>query len=92
MSRHGDRNDRAGAHAMPPAVLTDEGACRGTDPEVFFPHGANDNDLTLAIKICHRCHVRELCLDWAVDTGQTHGVWGGTGPDERSYMIERARR
>lgn len=33
--------------------------------------------------ICMTCQVRDECLDYALDTGETEGIWGGLTPQER---------
>ncbi len=45
-----------------------------------------------AKKVCKRCDVREACLQWALDAGQDHGVWGGLSEDERRALKRRAAR
>lgn len=53
-----------------------EGAlCQQTDPELFHP-GAGES-ATPALRICHACHVRTQCLEYALDTKQHWGIWGG---------------
>lgn len=42
-----------------------------------------------AKRICERCAVQEKCLDWAIEHGEKHGVWGGMTPDERKAEAER---
>ena len=60
--------------------------CRSVDPELFFPNGTGGT-ITSAInnakKVCASCLVRTECLDWAVETGQYNGVWGGLDEKER---------
>lgn len=61
-------------------------ACRTHDPELFFPigtEGAAAEQITAAKYICGTCPLQAACLTWALDTGQDHGVWGGTTEDER---------
>ncbi len=36
-----------------------------------------------------RCPVRDECLEWALDTAQTLGVWGGTSENERRALRRR---
>lgn len=63
-----------------------EAACRDADPEVFFPNGTTGPALaqiTAAQSICATCPVTADCLDWAVETGQDNGIWGGLTEDER---------
>jgi WhiB family redox-sensing transcriptional regulator len=68
------------------------GACRDEDPEIFFPIGPEPPValLTEARRICARCPVRPQCLRYAVETGQTAGIWAGTTEPERRAM--RLRR
>ncbi|MFG3550512.1 WhiB family transcriptional regulator [Streptomyces sp. NPDC047725] len=72
-------------------------ACRTEDPDLFFPIGATGPALLQteqAKAVCRRCPVREQCLQWALDTGQSLGVWGGTSENERRALKRRtaARR
>jgi len=45
-----------------------------------------------AKKVCDRCEVRQECLQWALEAGQDHGVWGGLSEDERRSMKRRNAR
>ncbi|MEU4052576.1 WhiB family transcriptional regulator [Streptomyces olivaceus] len=72
-------------------------ACRTEDPDLFFPIGTTGPaalQTEQAKAVCRTCPVREQCLRWALDTGQTLGVWGGTGELERRALRRResARR
>jgi len=73
----------------------DRSACRVEDPDLFFPIG-NTGPALLQIEeakaVCRRCPVMERCLQWALENGQEHGVWGGLDEDERRRMQRRARR
>ena len=60
-------------------------------PELFFPIAQGsvaDRQISSALRVCAGCTVRQQCLDFAMATGEAHGIWGGTTPDERI----RARR
>lgn len=63
-------------------------ACRerAIDPDVFFPLGDLDTEVTRAKAICARCSVITECLGWALRTGEPDGVWGGTTPLERRHL------
>ena len=39
--------------------------------------------------ICGRCPVRDVCLDYAIDVGETHGIWGGLNELQRRRLRER---
>jgi WhiB family redox-sensing transcriptional regulator len=61
-------------------------ACRGEDPELFFPiaaAGAVLAQIRLAKAVCARCPVQANCLSYALVTGQDDGIWGGTTREER---------
>jgi WhiB family redox-sensing transcriptional regulator len=65
-------------------------ACRGEDPELFFPvspFGPGLAQLAMAQAICAACCVRAECLRFALQTGQEYGVWGGLSEQERSAML-----
>jgi WhiB family redox-sensing transcriptional regulator len=47
--------------------------------------------LARAKAVCARCPVAAQCLDYALATGQQHGVWGGTSEEERKAMRRRLR-
>lgn len=73
-------------------------ACRDEDPELFFPIGNTGPALQQtkeAKSICHTCPVIEQCLQFALETGQNFGVWGGMSEVERLALkrrVARARR
>ena len=72
----------------------EQAACRHEDPDLFFPIGTSGPALMQAEQakaICRRCPVREPCLEFALDTGQTLGVWGGTGETERRALQRRRK-
>jgi WhiB family redox-sensing transcriptional regulator len=73
----------------------DRAACIGEDPELFFPDGSTGSALHQieeAKAVCRRCPVAEICLRWALDSGQDAGVWGGMSEDERRALKSRGAR
>lgn len=65
--------------------------CRGVDPEMFFTadHERGERRAAreaAAKKICRSCAVRDICLDHALTTHESHGIWGGTTPRERQRV------
>jgi WhiB family redox-sensing transcriptional regulator len=69
-------------------------ACRDEDPELFFPVGTSGPALRQvddAKAVCGRCPVRAECLEWAMATRQSVGVWGGLSEDERRVSGRRRR-
>ncbi|MFD5032279.1 WhiB family transcriptional regulator [Streptomyces sp. NPDC058405] len=72
-----------------------QAACADADPELFFPVGESGpaaEQAERAKEVCHSCPVERQCLEWALDTGRTSGVWGGTDEEERRRLRRRADR
>ena len=70
-------------------------ACRSGDPELFFPisdSGPGREQTARAQAICAACQVRRECLAFALQTGQIHGIWGGTTEHERAAERRREAR
>jgi len=70
-------------------------ACRFMPAEMFFPVGTSGvavEDLAAAKAVCGQCEVKVACLDFAVETRQEFGIWGGTDEDERRTLVRRARQ
>lgn len=70
-------------------------ACRNEDAELFFPVGTGAPALRQAEEakaICHTCPVAEQCLEWALETKQQYGVWGGLDENQRRALATRAAR
>lgn len=68
----------------------EDALCSQTDPEAFYPDRGPAP--TLARNVCSRCPVKNPCLLYAITNNETHGVWGGTTPNERQKMRARAIR
>ena len=72
-------------------------ACGHTDPDLFFPVGSTGDavaHIEEAKAVCRSCPVREQCLQFAFETNQEAGIWGGTDEDERRRLrrVWRASR
>lgn len=68
--------------------------CRDMDPELFFPVGNSGPAMAQtanAKAVCADCPVATECLDWALESGQDAGVWGGLSEDERRARKRSAR-
>lgn len=72
----------------------DGAACRSLGNQIFFPVGGEPGavaQVRQAKAICASCPVRFECLEFALQTAQEDGVWGGHTEDERR-SIRRSRR
>ncbi len=72
------------------ATWRNRAACRGIDPDVFFPVTEEDADEAKAI--CNACPVREACLEFALAAREKEGVWGGTTERERRRIVRQRRK
>ena len=66
------------------------GACRGLDPDIFYPE--EHDDAEIAKEICDSCVVQVACLEHALTRRERVGVWGGATERERRRMIRQRRR
>jgi WhiB family redox-sensing transcriptional regulator len=70
-------------------------ACLDEDPEAFFPVGVSGPAVMQteqAKAVCSGCDVVAECLNWALETGQDSGVWGGLDEHERRKLKRRNAR
>ncbi|MEV4178165.1 WhiB family transcriptional regulator [Nonomuraea sp. NPDC049709] len=52
--------------------------------------GPSQYQVERAKRVCDGCPVREPCLNYALNTSQAYGVWGGTDPAQRRELNLRA--
>ena len=77
----------------------DEAACAGQPDDLFFPRGDDDHVASRVAKakeICAVCPVSDACLQYALETNQRPGIWGGLTEEERrrvrrKWLAERRR-
>jgi hypothetical protein len=70
-------------------------ACRDEDANLFFPDGTTGQwilQIEEAKAVCRRCPVADACLQFALDTGATDGIFGGLTEQERGKARRAARR
>ena len=77
--------------AARPAWYVDA-ACRGTDPDLWFP--PRGGDTAAAKAVCAGCSVKVECLDFALgrSPAEKWGIWGGTSERERRRLRHAMRR
>ncbi|MGH8932845.1 MAG: WhiB family transcriptional regulator [Egibacteraceae bacterium] len=84
------------AHSRARRDWRDRASCLDEDPELFFPIGTTGpavEQIDQAKAVCARCEVRGECLEWALQTRQDAGVWGGMTEDERrAFRRSRQRK
>ena len=73
-------------------------ACRGPHASVFFPPSyleKRDEKRRRELQakdICASCTVRAHCLEYALEIGEQHGIWGGLNEVERRDLLVRTAR
>jgi len=77
--------------------LEGKGACKDEDPELFFPIGSENTpssraQIEEAKAVCRGCEVASVCLQYALEQGEVHGVWGGRSEGERRALARRMAR
>jgi WhiB family redox-sensing transcriptional regulator len=68
------------------------GACRDSDPDLFFPIGTTGmaaTQIRQAVAICSACSIQDECLQYALETNQEAGIWGGYPEDDRRRLRKR---
>jgi WhiB family redox-sensing transcriptional regulator len=53
-------------------------ACRGHDPDLWFPEPGQRHRRQQAKAICATCPHQDPCRDWAAAQPRIVGIWGGT--------------
>lgn len=73
-------------------------ACSGYPNTLFFPSsdGPDEPAVEKAKAVCSICPVNADCLQYALETNQRAGIWGGTSEKERKslrrkWLAERRR-
>ena len=65
----------------------DRAACAGHPHSTFFPTGDEiESVVERAREICASCHVTDECLEFALETNERTGIWGGTTEEERKSL------
>lgn len=77
-------------------------ACRGSTVRGFFQPDDEPSRSKARVareaaakQLCQRCTVQDTCLQFALDTHEAYGVWGGYNPAEREALLSdpaRSRR
>jgi WhiB family redox-sensing transcriptional regulator len=59
------------------------------DPNIFFPVWPKSpavRQSRMAKRTCRSCPVVSACLEWALDTAQSSGIWGGLNEQQRRRL------
>lgn len=67
-----------------------EALCREVELDIFFPKPPVNHEP--AKRVCRLCPVIDECLNFALETDQVHGVWGGWSPRRRRVYLNRLGR
>ena len=65
-------------------------SCKESDADLFFP--ASKKEERAALAVCTVCPVIDDCLEYALESKERFGVWGGTTEKERRRLLRRMGR
>jgi len=65
----------------------DSAACAGLPVRWWFPEPGED--CKQAVTVCNTCPVKTECLQYALDNGERHGIYGGTTARQRQQLRRR---
>lgn len=68
-----------------PLEWMSDALCAQTDIEAFIPKGKGGSSRR-AKRICGECLARGACLEYALETDQRIGIWGGLTTNERDAL------
>lgn len=66
----------------PPREVTENGACKGQDPNMFHPGPSDFKQMAACKALCDACKVKEPCGEYAI-VYVIPGFWGGMSERER---------
>jgi WhiB family transcriptional regulator, redox-sensing transcriptional regulator len=76
----------------------EQAACRSYDNVLFFGPDQGESERekqareARAKAVCQRCPVADPCLEFAMETNQKYGIWGGLTDKERASLKRRRAR
>ena len=76
----------------------EQAACRDYDNILFFGPDQGESEIekqareARAKMVCQGCPVAEPCLEFAMETNQKYGIWGGLTDKERASLKRRRAR
>jgi WhiB family redox-sensing transcriptional regulator len=74
---------------VPTSSWAARAACRGLDPELFFP--ARGQAAGQAKAVCAVCPVTAECAEYAAIVHQNKGIWGGLSERQRRRLVTRPK-
>lgn len=74
-------NERTRRQLVYPDTLKQHGACRTSDPDLFYAEAAAAE--LEAKRVCSACPVLERCREWGL-AREEFGIWGGLTAKERA--------
>jgi WhiB family redox-sensing transcriptional regulator len=72
--------------------------CRGNHSHLFFPPTTSERKdererrELRAKAVCRVCPVQESCLDYAIESTEQYGIWGGFTETERRQIPAASRK
>jgi WhiB family redox-sensing transcriptional regulator len=67
-----------------------QGTCGQIGGDMWFPDKSDRADVAACKKVCAGCPVRRQCLEWAMETVESFGIWGGLTVLERRKLRQQS--
>lgn len=64
----------------------EQAECLDTETDIFYEY--ENGNYARAKEICGGCPVRQQCLETALVNREEYGIWGGTTPTEREFLLK----
>ena len=65
--------------------------CREIGGDFWHPEKGQLDIIQIAKRVCGMCSVQQQCLQFALDEGEPHGIWGGVTAIGRARMGMKRR-
>lgn len=73
----------------PRPPVWDDAACRGHNPDLWFPSEVGVPKAPVARSICGACPIQRACAEYAIPIVELRGIWGGLSEGERRHVRDR---
>lgn len=92
IKRHGGAMNITKQLSLPPFFTDRRIKCKPEVGDEYHPRHYGIHATAAVRKLCADCILKDPCLEYALDTNQPHGIWGGLDPNQRRIRLITWRR